>query len=194
MAHPFLSAALLAAKPTILRAARDQFRLNPVGEHGAAHWGRVAFHARELARLEGVDPTVPLLFAWLHDCCRENEWEDPDHGPRAAAFVGQLHENGQMPLDRRSLNLLQKAIAEHSEGYTTGPAVVRVCWDADRLDLGRVGIRPNPRYLCTESGRDLARIHQAYRWSLGGQKPSMAPPNEDDFEDTPRPTSRKRFF
>jgi hypothetical protein len=29
------------------------------------------------------------------------------------------------------------------------------CWDADRLDLGRVGITPDPRRLGTKAGRNL---------------------------------------
>ena len=28
-----------------------------------------------------------------------------------------------------------------------------VCWDADRLDLARVGIVPNPKYLCAAYAR-----------------------------------------
>lgn len=39
-------------------------------------------------------------------------------------------------------------------------------WDADRLDLGRVGIRPNARYLCTEPAKDPAFITWAYERSL----------------------------
>jgi uncharacterized protein len=29
------------------------------------------------------------------------------------------------------------------------------CWDADRLDLGRVGIQPKPELLCTDTAREL---------------------------------------
>ncbi|MEN1958120.1 hypothetical protein [Luteimonas changyuni] len=34
------------------------------------------------------------------------------------------------------------------------------------LDLGRVGIRPDPRRLCTPLARDAGRIERAWRWSL----------------------------
>lgn len=37
-------------------------------------------------------------------------------------------------------NKREKALAYHSDGYTEGDITVQVCWDADRLDLGRVGI------------------------------------------------------
>ena len=41
----------------------------------------------------------------------------------------------------------------HSDGHTEAEPALRACWDADRLDLSRVGITPEPRYLCTEHGR-----------------------------------------
>jgi uncharacterized protein len=44
---------------------------------------------------------------------------------------------------------------------------VQTCWDADRLDLGRVGKRPDPRRLCTPAARDRDVIEWAYRRSLG---------------------------
>ena len=33
-----------------------------------------------------------------------------------------------------------------------------VCLDADRLDLGRVGITPDPLRLSTSTARDIARL------------------------------------
>ena len=52
------------------------------------------------------------------------------------------------------MELLTEALIHHSEGYTQGDVTVRVCWDADRLDLGRVGIEPKPDRLCTETARN----------------------------------------
>jgi uncharacterized protein len=51
------------------------------------------------------------------------------------------------------MELLIEALIHHSEGYIEGDVTVRVCWDADRLDLGRVGIDPKPERLCTETAR-----------------------------------------
>ncbi len=53
-----------------------------------------------------------------------------------------------------------------SYGLTIEEITVLTCWDADRLDLGRVGIRPNARYLCTEPAKDPAFITWAYERSL----------------------------
>ena len=33
---------------------------------------------------------------------------------------------------------------------------IQVCHDADRLDIGRVGIRPDPQYFYTAPAKDLA--------------------------------------
>ena len=52
------------------------------------------------------------------------------------------------------MELLTEALIHHSEGYTEGDVTVRVCWDADRLDLGRVGIEPKLDRLCTETARN----------------------------------------
>jgi uncharacterized protein len=42
-------------------------------------------------------------------------------------------------------------------------ATIQTCWDADRLDLGRVGITPHPSRLCTEA----ARRPEMIRWADG---------------------------
>ena len=34
--------------------------------------------------------------------------------------------------------------------------IVGTCWDADRLDIGRVGIVPHERYMSTAAGRRRA--------------------------------------
>ena len=45
--------------------------------------------------------------------------------------------------------MLYEACARHTDGLTDGDVTIQTCWDADRLDLGRVGKTPNPRRLCT---------------------------------------------
>ncbi|MBT5083254.1 MAG: hypothetical protein HOM62_22025 [Rhodospirillaceae bacterium] len=39
---------------------------------------------------------------------------------------------------------------------------VQTCWDADRLDLGRAGIVPDPRYLCTDAAKEPRMIEWAH--------------------------------
>ncbi|MBR1788152.1 MAG: hypothetical protein IJ762_03025 [Bacteroidaceae bacterium] len=40
--------------------------------------------------------------------------------------------------------------------HRTGNITVDICFDADRLDLTRVGITPNPRRMATSLGARLA--------------------------------------
>jgi uncharacterized protein len=92
------------------------------------------------------------LFALLHDSRRVNESWDPDHGPRAAEFARTLR--GRLfDLPDHEFRLLHRACADHTHERTHPDLTVQTCWDADRLDLGRVGITPHPSYLCTEAAK-----------------------------------------
>jgi uncharacterized protein len=50
---------------------------------------------------------------------------------------------------------------------TEADVTVQTCWDADRLDLGRIGIKPEPRFLCTAAAQDPALIEWALLRSQG---------------------------
>lgn len=60
------------------------------------------------------------------------------------------------------MDLLAFACEEHTNGGISPDPTVGVCWDADRLNLWRVGIRPNPRFRSTEAARSEERIAWAY--------------------------------
>ena len=59
-----------------------------------------------------------------------------------------------------------RACEGHSSGRTVEDITVCTCWDADRLDLGRVGIQPKAQYLCTAPAKDPAFMRWAYQRSL----------------------------
>ena len=140
---------------------RAQFALDWHGIHGVSHWVRVRINGLAVANHNGADPRLVELFAFLHDARRLDDGYDLQHGPRAARWIESL--NGRFfQLDAGELKLLQTAIAEHSEGKTRGERTVIACWDADRLDLGRIGIKPDPQYLCTAYARLPATIERAY--------------------------------
>lgn len=144
------------------------FRLDWRGLHGAAHWIRVMHHGLYLASRTGADLQVVRLFAVLHDSQRMNEGTDPGHGPRAANFVLKLHADRRLGLDDTRADWLAQACMGHSEGGTRpNNPTIATCWDADRLDLGRVGIRPDPRRLCTPEVIDNAYIDFAWKWARG---------------------------
>ena len=85
---------------------------------------------------------------------RENDSVDPRHGPRAAAFEGQLHDEGLLGVTATQLELLQHACFEHTNGKVSSDPTVGACWDADRLDLPRVGVTPNPALFSSERAHE----------------------------------------
>ncbi len=159
--------------PSLMAAVRAQYRLAWDGIHGAAHWGRVLDNGLALAPATGARPDVVALFAVLHDACRHNDRRDPEHGPRAAVFARDLHAAGRFALDAAGLDLLAAAIHGHTHDRTHPDATVRTCYDADRLDLLRCGIAPDPQYLCTDASRDPARIAWANARSTAGVIPPI---------------------
>jgi uncharacterized protein len=58
--------------------------------------------------------------------------------------------------------LLFEACAGHSDGLFDADITVQLCWDADRFDLGRVGIEPSKKRLCTDAARDWEMYYWAH--------------------------------
>jgi len=138
----------------ILAEVLASFPLRHDKNHGVSHWARVLANGRELALRADVRTDVVELFALLHDSQRLNEGVDREHGARAAAFVSDLSKRGVIVLGVEELNLLQYACRFHSAGLLEAPLIVQICWDADRLDLGRVGIEPLVNRLSTDYAKD----------------------------------------
>ena len=59
-----------------------------------------------------------------------------------------------------------EACRYHSDGLVEGDITVQTCWDSDRLELGRVGIKPVPKRLCTEFAKRQVVIEAAYQRSI----------------------------
>lgn len=154
----------------LLREILDRYTLPWFGTHGVSHWARVLETGRHLAPSTGADLQVVRLFAILHDAKRMNEGIDPDHGLRAADYAASLRSS-LIDLDDAAFDLLYHACARHTDGLTTGDLTVQICWDADRLDLGRVDITPSAEYLCTPSARDPAVI----AWAESRSRPRHVP-------------------
>jgi uncharacterized protein len=144
----------------ILQAVLDKYALPWYGEHGLAHWARVLETGLRLSEETGADTEVVQLFAVLHDSRRVNQGSDPDHGPRAAAYAVEVR-GLLFDLPDPAFNLLHRACAGHTYERTHPDITVQTCWDADRLDLGRVGITPQPSLLCTEAAKRPETIQWA---------------------------------
>ena len=119
-------------------------------------------------RTPGADLTVVELFALLHDCQRVDEGTDKGHGARAASYVRRFAENGHLRLDAKRLELLAAACAGHELGQVSEDPTIGCCWDADRLDLSRLGRRPIAALLSTKAARDV--VIQEAAWSRGTER------------------------
>ncbi len=143
------------------------FKLDLNGIHGLPHWSRVLVNGLHLAGQTGANRAVIVAFSLLHDCQRENDGHDPEHGVRGAELGKSMRS--QLPsLSDIEFNLFYEAAVYHSDGHLDGDVTVQTCWDADRLDLYRVGIRPRPERLCTEFARQPDIIEWAVNRSIGG--------------------------
>ena len=135
------------------------FRCGPDSIHGPQHWQRVEAFGLRIAESSGADLTVVRLFALLHDSCRLDDGRDLDHGPRAAEMLDRIVPS-VFALDRHRLELLRQAIRLHPSGLTTEEPTIGTCWDADRLDIDRVGITPSALYMSTAAGKEIAVLSQ----------------------------------
>ena len=123
-----------------------QFQLDLKGVHGIAHWLRVVVNGRMIAKHLDVNIKVIELFALIHDSRRWNHLSDINHGLRAADFCNSLNAKW-FAADETEMRLLRTACRYHSDGKLHPNPTIQTCWDADRLDLGRVAIEPDRNFL-----------------------------------------------
>ena len=125
--------------------------------HGPDHWRRVSWTGLHLLNeVPEADAEVVFLFGLFHDAMRLNDAEDPEHGPRAGELVLEMAD--RLPLSPAQVEVLKEACDLHADGHVTMEPTVGVCWDADRLNLWRVAIRPDPFWLSTEAAKRERRI------------------------------------
>lgn len=151
----------MTISPDLMNVIEQGFALRLDGIHGSAHWARVRNNGLRLAEQTGANPEIVQLFAFLHDSKRFNDGHDPQHGVRAARFAAGIR-GSLLSLSDSDFELLRFACEFHTDGLTEADVTVQTCWDADRLDLGRIGINPDPRRLCTSAAREPAII----KWAL----------------------------
>lgn len=131
--------------------------------HGVKHWHKVGLNGKLLCDDQdalvaaGAETDLPnrkvvTYFAYLHDSCREDDGHDPDHGPRAAEALLSIRETLLSDMTDDEFALLQWACRAHTAEPRTGNITVDICLDADRLDLGRVGITPDPTKMASLVG------------------------------------------
>jgi len=140
---------MLARKLLLFQSAISQMGVEPFGLHGVIHWNGVYQNCLML------DPEPTMIEDWfywcfsmLHDCCRYSEYGDARHPEKAAKLVEP---------DTDFNKQLNYTIRYHSAGVISEDLHTGTCWDADRLELPRVGITPDPKLMSTEAGKEAAR-------------------------------------
>lgn len=164
----------------VQRRVLQDFRLDLMGPHGLPHWSRVLRNGMLVTASDNkVDPEIMQLFALLHDSMREDEWTDIEHGIRAARYVQQLADDGLMPyIYGERLTTLRAAIAGHPLGHVSRrddwqSRTIQGCWDADRLDLGRVGVKPSIEKLGSlyvTGNPEVIELHWDEAWNVEGME------------------------
>jgi len=109
-----------------------------------------------LPKKRELDETIVMLFSIFHDCRRENENIDDDHGTRGAELAKSM-KGIYFDLPDQSFDILLEACMYHTDGQLSSEITIATCWDADRLDLPRVGIMTDPDRMGTAPGRRMAR-------------------------------------
>jgi uncharacterized protein len=146
--------------------------------HGDDHWRAVAYQGLLLSSMMVGGQrgrSTALLFGLFHDCRRENDGFDQEHGPRGAqAFLDCDH---LMDLDDNLRHTLAEAMISHDRGETTQHPFKAIGWDADRSTLGRVDITPTFNYF------SMVTPCQFEDYILSGIKVTQDPPSWDILYD-----------
>ena len=143
----------------LIESIKQEFKIDYYGDHGINHWRRVYHNTQKLSKYYEIESEVFELFALLHDSKRHDEFEDRHHGVRAAGFVQKLLRDGVVKLENDDRKKLLYACANHTRSDKDDPLfndlVVQICFDSDRLDIGRVGYTVDPKYLSTVYAKEL---------------------------------------
>jgi len=134
-------------------STQNEERLESVD--GPSHWRQVEKNGLYLVEKTGANVIVVRLFSIFHDSRRINDYTDPGHGERGAGYARQLRRH-LFDLNDEDFALLEYACTWHADQDHHDDPTIGTCWDADRLDLGRVGITPDPALMSTTFGRELA--------------------------------------
>lgn len=125
--------------------------------HGITHWIQVERNGLLLSSETGADATVVRLFALFHDSKRADDGFDLEHGTRGAEFAKTCFEEQRFDITQAQFDKLYHACKFHTTEHRSGDATIDTCYDADRLDLGRVEIKLNPDKMATAFGAKIAQ-------------------------------------
>jgi MoaA/NifB/PqqE/SkfB family radical SAM enzyme len=129
--------------------------------HGGDHIMRVVRNAEMLAKINCPGAIFnAIIAASLHDIGRIGKKEkNKTHALRGAEIAGKMLKKYFSDCDIDSEKIIY-AIRHHSEGKVSNDPLIGTIWDADRLDLERVGIKINPAFLSTKAAKDFLGSYQ----------------------------------
>lgn len=141
----------------------NHFRLDINGVHGYNHWVRVVQNGIEISKEMGTSRKQAIIFGFFHDIERYNDDEDPEHGARGADFMLSL--KSEINLTEKELESVFLGCEGHNFRKNIKDLEIGACWDADRLDLYRSEIIPDPAYLNSTYTKRKDSIEKAMKRS-----------------------------
>lgn len=137
----------------------DEFPAYVSWFHGVTHWEHIEKFGLMMAKeCPGADTDVIRWFAYIHDCRRGTEGWCEEHGRIAAKFIAKIRNTFLSDLSDEQITILRLACRSHTVKRRTKEITADICLDADRLDLYRVGIKPDPKLMASEIGARYARM------------------------------------
>lgn len=133
------------------------------GIHGIDHWSRVLINGLKIAENNNANKNIIIAFSFFHDVRRVRECGDPEHGLRGAKYIQTFKY--KINLNKEELEKTMIACEGHSSIIHHEDIDIATCWDADRLDLYRVGVKPDSEFLNTEFAQDKNNICDATKRS-----------------------------
>ena len=144
--------------------------------HGVDHWARVCRFGEYLADRINLPPQYSecvTVFAWTHDLARYDDDGGREHAIAGAKYLDKVIPTVFPLLSGSQISIIRTAIYYHSHGYAADEGqyagwfddlegkkgtildTMACCWDADRLDLLRIGIEPDPYRMSTPYWEEL---------------------------------------
>ena len=188
---PLPESALIAAAV----ANVERCGMRPWGLHGLAHWWRVRHNGLLVADAIGANPRVVALFAIFHDSHREDDGYDREHGPRAAAWLARVRNDDHTAhgacettfatiraLDDAAFTSLHAACELHTSATHHDDPSVAACFVADRLDLSRVGYRPDPNRMPKSAALSSLLTRDLIDAAIARERATLTWPGGNDIE------------
>lgn len=145
--------------------------------HGVTHWTRVHRYGLLLAdslKLSEEERLAIALFGWTHDLARTDDNGGNQHSIDGAKYIQYVTDRLFSDFPETTLDVVTTAIRYHSDGMNAEEALYELpivdnstwsrestlntigcCWDADRLDLLRLGIVPDESMMSTPYWKEI---------------------------------------